>query len=59
MVADKNEPDQEVSFQQFQQLIHKMYFEKDAARGIEGTFMWLMEEAVSYTHLTLPTICSV
>lgn len=44
MVADKNEPDQEVSFQQFQQLIHKMYFEKDAARGIEGTFMWLMEE---------------
>lgn len=21
-----------------------MYFEKDAARGIDGTFMWLMEE---------------
>lgn len=21
-----------------------MYFEKDAARGVEGTFMWLMEE---------------
>ncbi|MEC8509122.1 MAG: MazG nucleotide pyrophosphohydrolase domain-containing protein, partial [Planctomycetota bacterium] len=21
-----------------------MYYEKDEARGIEGTFMWLMEE---------------
>ncbi len=21
-----------------------MYFEKDAARGIDGTFMWMMEE---------------
>ena len=21
-----------------------MYFEKDAARGVDGTFMWLMEE---------------
>lgn len=28
----------------FQQLIRKMYFEKDLARGIDGTFMWLMEE---------------
>jgi carbon storage regulator CsrA len=28
----------------FQQLIRDMYFEKDAARGIDGTFMWLMEE---------------
>jgi NTP pyrophosphatase (non-canonical NTP hydrolase) len=33
-----------VSFAEFQQLIHRMYFEKDEARGIEGTFMWLMEE---------------
>ena len=22
----------------------KMYFDKDVARGIDGTFMWLMEE---------------
>ena len=29
---------------EFQQLIRRMYFEKDVARGIEGTFMWLMEE---------------
>lgn len=33
-----------VSLGDFQQLIHKMYFDKDAARGIDGTFMWLMEE---------------
>lgn len=28
----------------FQALIRKMYFEKDQARGVSGTFMWLMEE---------------
>ncbi len=28
----------------FQQLIRRMYFEKDQARGVSGTFMWLMEE---------------
>jgi NTP pyrophosphatase (non-canonical NTP hydrolase) len=28
----------------FQQLIRDMYHEKDVARGIDGTFMWLMEE---------------
>jgi NTP pyrophosphatase (non-canonical NTP hydrolase) len=28
----------------FQQLIRRMYLEKDIARGVEGTFMWLMEE---------------
>jgi NTP pyrophosphatase (non-canonical NTP hydrolase) len=28
----------------FQQLIRRMYLEKDIARGMEGTFMWLMEE---------------
>ncbi len=33
-----------VSLSDFQQLIHKMYFNKDDARGIDGTFMWLMEE---------------
>ena len=27
-----------------QQLIATMYSSKDEARGIEGTFMWLMEE---------------
>lgn len=27
-----------------QSLIAEMYSQKDAARGIDGTFMWLMEE---------------
>ena len=33
-----------VDLAQFQKLIREMYFEKDVARGIDGTFMWLMEE---------------
>ncbi len=34
----------DISLQDFQQLIREMYHEKDVARGIDGTFMWLMEE---------------
>ena len=34
----------EVSLRDFQQLIRAMYLEKDVARGIDGTFMWLIEE---------------
>ena len=33
-----------VTLSDFQRLIRQMYFEKDVARGIDGTFMWLMEE---------------
>lgn len=33
-----------VSLADLQALIRKMYFEKDQARGVEGTFLWLMEE---------------
>lgn len=33
-----------ISLSDFQTLIHKMYYNKDVARGVEGTFMWLMEE---------------
>jgi NTP pyrophosphatase (non-canonical NTP hydrolase) len=33
-----------ISLDDFQSLIREMYFEKDVARGIDGTFMWLMEE---------------
>ncbi len=33
-----------VSLADFQQLIANMYLEKDLARGVEGTFLWLMEE---------------
>lgn len=40
--ADRSSVD--VSLREFQQLIRGMYHEKDVARGIDGTFMWLMEE---------------
>lgn len=33
-----------VTIQAFQQLIREMYIEKDLARGVPATFMWLMEE---------------
>ncbi len=29
---------------EFQKLIERIYFEKDSARGLEGTFMWFAEE---------------
>ena len=29
---------------QFQELIERIYFEKDNVRGKEGTFVWLVEE---------------
>ena len=38
------QPAPNVSLADLQALIHKMYFEKDQARGVEGTFLWLMEE---------------
>lgn len=34
----------DVAFRDFQQLIRTMYYDKDASRGIDGTFMWMMEE---------------
>jgi NTP pyrophosphatase (non-canonical NTP hydrolase) len=37
-------PRPEITLTEFQQLIRQMYLEKDIARGIDGTFMWLMEE---------------
>ena len=33
-----------VTLESFQQLIHRMYFDKDRARGIPATFLWLTEE---------------
>ncbi len=37
-------PAMSVTLSDFQQLIRKMYGDKDLARGVDGTFMWLMEE---------------
>jgi NTP pyrophosphatase (non-canonical NTP hydrolase) len=34
----------QIALGEFQQLIREMYLEKDLARGVDGTFMWLMEE---------------
>jgi NTP pyrophosphatase (non-canonical NTP hydrolase) len=34
----------DISLRELQQLIRDMYHEKDVARGVDGTFMWLMEE---------------
>lgn len=33
-----------LSLRDLQELIRVMYSSKDEARGVEGTFMWLMEE---------------
>lgn len=43
MSASDPRPD-ELSFGDLQRHIRQMYYEKDVARGVEGTFMWLMEE---------------
>ena len=40
--ADASET--EITVREFQRLIREMYSEKDRARGVDGTFMWLMEE---------------
>jgi len=40
-VAQETAP---ISLSDFQALIRRMYVEKDRARGVDGTFMWLMEE---------------
>lgn len=37
-------PPTDISIRDFQQLIRGMYHDKDVARGIDGTFMWLVEE---------------
>ncbi len=38
------DPTQPLSLADVQTAIAKMYAHKDSARGVEGTFMWLMEE---------------
>jgi len=37
-------PPVDLTIADLQRHIRVMYYEKDAARGVEGTFMWLMEE---------------
>jgi NTP pyrophosphatase (non-canonical NTP hydrolase) len=33
-----------VTIAEFQRLIERIYFAKDSARGIQGTFLWFAEE---------------
>ena len=33
-----------MTVQEFQKLIEQIYFDQDAARGVEGTFVWFTEE---------------
>ena len=42
--SDEKNATTSIGLDDFQRLIRNMYFQKDAARGIDGTFMWLMEE---------------
>ena len=39
-----SEPADDLGLREFQQIIEATYFEKDSARGLEGSFMWLVEE---------------
>jgi len=39
-----------VKIAEFQQLIEKIYFEKDSARGLAGTHMWFCEEVGELTR---------
>ena len=48
---DASEPDSPprisdatITLREFQDLIREMYLRKDVARGVDGTFMWLVEE---------------
>jgi len=34
----------DLTLSQLQQLIRDLYYSKDAARGVEGTFMWFLAE---------------
>ena len=40
-MSNPDGPQQELSLAQMQSLIQEMYGDKDEARGIPGTFMWL------------------
>lgn len=44
MNLDETNYGRPMTLREFQMLIAQMYSRKDEARGIEGTFMWLIEE---------------
>ena len=42
--SDTVDAARDMTLREFQDLIEHMYTSKDVARGIDGTFMWLVEE---------------
>ena len=44
MTTNDNPGSPPLTLADLQQLIRTMYSSKDEARGVDGTFMWLMEE---------------
>jgi len=44
MPKSPSPPKEELSIADLQRHIRTMYYEKDVLRGVDGTFMWLMEE---------------
>lgn len=47
MTADRS---QALGLREFQQLIDRIYGDKDRARGLEGTFLWFHEEVGELTR---------
>ena len=43
-VSDSGESTDGITLAEFQERIRRMYLRKDVARGVDGTFMWLVEE---------------
>jgi NTP pyrophosphatase (non-canonical NTP hydrolase) len=39
-----------VTLDEFQQQVESIYFERDSARGLAGTFMWFLEEVGELAH---------
>ncbi len=39
-----------IGLREFQGLIERLYFEKDNARGVAGTYMWFQEEVGELTR---------
>jgi NTP pyrophosphatase (non-canonical NTP hydrolase) len=44
VIDPPSSPPSEISLADLQLLIRRMYFDKDQERGLEGTFLWFMEE---------------
>ena len=39
-----------MEIKEFQDLIREIYFHKDSKRGVEGTFLWFVEEVGELAH---------